>query len=328
MTVHAERHRRAAGASTSWSSSLRRFSGNPSILDGMTTRTKKLALLLTGAVVLSSGAYALGSQSGDGGALASGSTGASGTSAAGTPATVRERRVGFGFGRGGPGGPGPHGDFGLDRLASRLGVSTTALRDALEATLRSKTPEQRRAQLAQELATALGKPAGQVQSALDSALPKPDTVKADLAAALAKELGVDTAKVQAALDKVRDDLRARGGPGGRRDRGDRRDAAVSALASELGIDAAKVRDALDKVRDDVRTRFRDRRGDRRDGLARLATALGVTQEQLRDAFDRVRAQERDAFATDLAQRLNIDAQKVKDVLADLPRFGFGFRRHG
>ena len=41
----------------------------------MTTKTKKLATLLAVAVVLSSGAYALGTQTGDGGALASSSSG-------------------------------------------------------------------------------------------------------------------------------------------------------------------------------------------------------------------------------------------------------------
>ena len=40
---------------------------------------------------------------------------------------------------------------------------------------------------------------------------------------------------------------------------------------------------------------------------------------------KVRTDRMDAFATQLAQRLNISVDKVKDVLDDLPRFG---RRHG
>src|SRR5687767_9569867 len=133
----------------------------------MTTRTKKLATLLTAGVVLSSGAYALGSQAGDGGAVASGTSNA--TSAAGGAAvsnvTGRDR---------GPRGPRRGGDFGLSSLADRLGVSTTALRNALQAVRGSKTPEQWRTELVQALATALGKPAADVQKAVDSVLPARD----------------------------------------------------------------------------------------------------------------------------------------------------------
>jgi hypothetical protein len=74
----------------------------------MTTATKKTAALLGAAVALSSGAYALGSQAGDGGALASGA-GAQG---------------------GSPGDP----------LAERLGVTPAALRAALTDLRADKTP--------------------------------------------------------------------------------------------------------------------------------------------------------------------------------------------
>jgi energy-converting hydrogenase A subunit M len=281
----------------------------------MTTRTKKLAALVTAAIVLASGAYALGSQSGDGGALASGSANSSGRSGgSATSQPVNGARGGRPFGR--------RGDFGLDALATRLGVSTTALRDALQAIRSSKTPEQRRQELIQALATALGKPADQVTSAIDSVLPDRGARRDDFAAALARELGVDTAKVQAALDKLRSDFR-----NGRRDRdrngADRRTAVANALATELGVDAARVRAALDKLKP-ARSDRRDRRDDVRQ---RLATALGVTTDQLETAFDKVRTDARNAFATELAQRLNIDVQKVRDALADLPGRGFG-RRHG
>jgi transcriptional regulator with XRE-family HTH domain len=288
----------------------------------MTTRTKKLAALLTAGVVLSSGAYALGSQSGDGGAVASGtkaSSAASGTSnvsvsnGSATNGPGRGPRGARAFGRG----------FGLDDLADRLGVSEPALRDALRAIRDARTPEQRRTELVQALATALGKPAADVQRAVDAVLPDRGDRRADLSAAIARELGVDAAKVQAALDTLRrqrgDRDRDRSGPGRR---GDRRDALVDAIASSTGADAARVRAALDKVLAANRPDRRDRRGDARQ---RLATALGVTTDQLETALDKVRTDQRNAFATALAQRLNIDVQKVQDALQDLPRRGG--RRH-
>jgi transcriptional regulator with XRE-family HTH domain len=274
----------------------------------MTTRTKQVAILLGAAVVLSSGAYALGSQAGGGGALARDAA-ESGSGAAATQ-QVSDRGTARGFDRHGRFG------FGLDALASRLGVSPTALRDALQAIRTSRTPEQRRSELVQALATALGKPADQVKAAVDSVLPDRGARKDDFAAALAKELGVDTAKVRAAFDNLRQAFRD-----GRRRGADPRDAVVNAIASATGADPAKVRAALQKLRDTVRGERR--RGD--DIRARLATALKVTPDQLDVALDKVRTQQRDAFATELAHRLHIDVQKVKDALPD---FRFGGRRHG
>ncbi len=285
----------------------------------MKTRTKKLAILLTVGVVLSSGAYALGSQAGNGGALASGSnTSASGSGSASNVSDRHGGRPGF------RGGPGP----GFGDLATKLGVSETALRTALEAVRDSKTPDQRRAELTQALATAIGKPADQVTSALNSVLPdKPDRdkVRGDFAADLAKALGVDVAKVQAGLDKARQDFQGQG----RQGRRDNLDTVVNDIASATGVDAAKVRSALQDLRPkpgDRRDR-RDRRDRGDDIRQKLATALGVTTAQLDAAFDKVRTQARDQFATELAQKLNIDPQKVKDALPDRGGFGFG-RRHG
>src|SRR3954470_5041941 len=216
----------------------------------MNTRTKKLAVLLGVGVVLSSGAYALGTQSGDGGALASGSNAAA-SGAAPTVASDRRGPGRAGFRRGGA---------GLDDLATKLGVSETALRSALVAIRDAKTPDQRRAELTQALATALGKPADQGTSALNSVLPatteRPRGVRGDFAADLAKALGVDAAKVQAGLDKARQDFRD---GNGNRDRGGRRggfDTVVNDIAAATGVDAAKVRSALQDLRPN--------RGDRRD----------------------------------------------------------------
>jgi hypothetical protein len=294
----------------------------------MKTRTKQLAIILLSGVVLASGAYALGSQSGGGGALASGANasaaggpGATNVSDGQGPRTVRGVRRGA-------------RDFGLDALAQKIGVSTTALRDALQAMRQSKTPQQRRTEAIQALATALGKPVDQVTSAVSSVLPDRGAggrrFADDFAATLAKALGVDQAKVQAGLDKARQDLQANRGNGNRdrrdRDRGALRDTLVADVAAATGVDAAKVRSALQDLRPD-RGQRRDR-GDRRDARdqvrQKLATALGVTTDQLDAAFDKVRTQARDQFATDLAQRLNVDPQKVKDALAALPGPG---RRH-
>src|SRR4029078_2336792 len=98
-----------------------------------------LATLLAVAVVLTSGAYALGSPAGGGGALASSSGRAhsSGSPAAGAPNVSTS---------GGP-GRGVRGDrfrFGFDNLAQKLGVSTTALQNALKAIRDEEQPGQRK----------------------------------------------------------------------------------------------------------------------------------------------------------------------------------------
>ena len=55
-----------------------------------------------------------------------------------------------------------------------------------------------------------------------------------------------------------------------------------------------------------------------------------SQAKLKAALDKVKAagqQERDAFAKELADRLNIDVQKVEDALTDLRPPRFGGRHH-
>ena len=296
----------------------------------MRTRTKKLAILLAVAVVLTSGAYALGSQAGGGGALASssGSANASGNTGVGAS------NASTGGARGGHGG---QFRFGFDNLAQKLGVSTTALQNALKAIRDEKTPEQRKTEAIQAFAAALGKPVDQVTSAVNSVLPdhgpgKPGDRRGDFAAALAKALGVDQAKVQAGLDKARQDLgkdRPDRNGGHRFDRGAFESTVVNDIASATGVDAAKVRSALQSLRPKAGD-HRDRRGARDDIRQKLATTLGVTTAQLDAAFQKVATQARDQFATELAQKLNIDVQKVKDALPDVRGgFAFGFgRRHG
>src|SRR3954469_12878199 len=243
----------------------------------MKTRTSQLAIVLLAGVVLASGAYALGSQSGGGGAVAAGANASAPSGPGAThvadrqgPRTVRDLRRGA-------------RDFGLDALARKIGVSPTALRDALKSIRQAKTPRQRRTEAIQALATALGKPVDQVTSALNSVLPdrpaRDRRFRDDFAAALAKALGVDRAKVQAGLDKARPDLRADRGNRNRdrrdRNRGALRDTLVDDIASATGVDAAKVRSALRDLRPDRGTR-RERRDAHEDVRQKLATALGVT----------------------------------------------------
>lgn len=278
----------------------------------MKTTTKRLAILLLAGIVLASGAYAAGSQSGGGGALASGSNASAGNAASGT--SVADRR-GPGSVRGLRRGA---RDLGLDALARKLGVTTATLGDALRAIRDETTPQQRRDQAIRALATALGKPVDQVTGAVDSVLPARGAGAGRFgdafAAALAKALGVDRAKVQAGLDDARRDLRAG------RDRRAFPDTLVGDVAAATGVDAARVRAALRSLRPG-RGHRRDGRGDIRP---KLATALGVTTARLDAAFATVRAQARERFATELAQKLGVDVQKVEDALASLPGPG---RRH-
>jgi transcriptional regulator with XRE-family HTH domain len=262
----------------------------------MTRGKRTTALALAGAVALASGAYALGSQVGDGSAAAA--------NAATGPGYGPPPGAGPGWRGGGPGER-------LNDLADRLGVSEDALRTAL-----NDLAKDHRDDIAQKLADALGIDVAKVQSAFDNlrpqrdARPPHDERRDDFAKALATQLNLGEAKVKAALDKQRDH---RGDP--------------SALADALGVSTAKLRQALANV-------FRDHRPGPRGGPGRpgfgpgedaLAKALGVTPAKLRAAFEKLRDEKRDELADALAKKLNIDAAKVKDALDDAAPFGFGHR---
>jgi len=260
----------------------------------MTRGKRTTTFVLAGAVALASGAYALGSQAGDGDAVAA-KTQSQTAPPYGPP--------GRGFGH----PPGARPD--LSALANRLGVKEADLRAALE-DLRPDRPD-RRDQLAQGLADALGIDVAKVNQAFDKLKAKRDDRKDDFAAALAEKLGLSTAKVQSALDAQRDH---RGDPG--------------ALADALGVSPQKLRDAFAALwRDHGPRGARDHR--RGPAPAALAKALGVTPAQLKAAFDKLEkahqddiAKLRDQFAQRLADRLHIDVAKVKDALDDFaPPFG-------
>ena len=285
----------------------------------MTPRTKKTAAALSGALVLASGAYALGSQAGDGSALAGSTPNAAQT-------------AGYGFGA----GPGHRGFRGGPRealadAAKQLGVSE----DKLLAALRKLRDEKRdkvddlRSAFAKSLAAELGIPEAKVESALDKRVDerkggrklKRDGHRGDIRDAfadqLATELGVDKAKVRSALDEVHK-------VGGPRDLG--------ALATELGVTEAKLRAALQSVRPGrpggpAAPGF-DRRGHRDEKLNALAKDLGVSQAKLQAALkgirDDLKAQRDkaiDEFAADLAKELGVSKAKVDDVIDSLGHHG-------
>jgi hypothetical protein len=289
----------------------------------MTPRTKKTAAALSGALVLASGAYALGSQTGDGQALAGQNANAA-------------RQGGYGFGYG-P-GPGKHGFRGGPRqdladAAKKLGVS----QDKLLAALKNLRDDRKgkiddlRDAFAQALAKQLGIPESKVESALDKRAGdrqggrklKRDGRRGDMRAALAKQLaaklGTTEAKVRAALD-----AQHKAGLPGPPD--------LSALATKLGVSEAKLRDALQSLRPGPggpgpRPGF-DRRGARDEKLGALAKDLGVSQAKLKTALkgirDDLKAQRDkaiDGFAADLAKELGVPKSKADDVIDSLGHHG-------
>ena len=115
----------------------------------MTPRSKKTAAALSGALVIASGAYALGTQTGDGTALAGGTLT---TSNAGAPPA----RAG--------------GPRDLSGIAAQLGVTEAKLRAAFEK-LRDEFEKQRDARkdaFAAELAGKLGISEAKVKEVMDS----------------------------------------------------------------------------------------------------------------------------------------------------------------
>jgi DNA-binding MarR family transcriptional regulator len=185
----------------------------------MTSSKQTAALAVAGAVALASAAYALGTQTGDGSAAAAGAKQAAPPAAPGRPGFFRERRP------------------DLSALATRLGVSTSALRQALDE-LRPTHRREIRDDLAKKLADALGIDVAKVAAALDKlrATRHERHGLHDLAAALAKQLGVTQAKLRAAFETLRAD----------REKAfqQRRDAFAEQLAGKLGLDVAKVKAAL------------------------------------------------------------------------------------
>jgi hypothetical protein len=148
---------------------------------------------------------------------------------------------------------------------------------------------------------------------------------------LADTLGVDADKLGDALRDFHD-----------QEHTERRDEFATKLAGALDLPAERVTAALEKVHDRLEPRF-ERRGERGDAgpaerprirhawlpLRQLASELDVTRAELRKALSDVRPdradiedrfkQHQQELAEFLAERFDLDVEKVTDALADLPR---------
>jgi hypothetical protein len=275
------------------------------MLGAMTPRSKKTAAALSGALVLASGAYALGTQAGDGAALA------------GQNSSPSARQAGpFGPGRM---HPGPRPD--LSGIADRLGVTEDKLRAALEDLRPDRgAKDEHHAALAKALAAELGLSTDKVTAALEKVRPDRKVIRRERRGdrlqrfddALASKLGVDAAKVRSAFDE----LKAGGRRGGPPDLGD--------VASKIGVSEAKLRAALADLRPGGPGRIHRLRGPGPGGpavVSALAKELNVSPAKLRAAMRKIRAElvkqkeaERDAFITKLAAKLGISEAKVKEVI--------------
>ena len=246
----------------------------------MRSPRKTTTLIVVGAAGLASAAYGLGTQIDGGSASAARDSSAQG-----------DWRYGS-----------RDGGADLDALAEKLGVTAAQLRDAFADFHADKRGDGRDA-FASALAEALGKPAAEVEQALDSLHERRLT---RFATKLADALGVDAADVKAALEELKDD--------DSREFGD----FPADLAEKLGLEAADVEDALRELRPD------EMRGDRHGmSLRRLAAALDVTRAELRKALREMqsgadeRFEERRAELVEfLAERFNLSKEKVEDALPD------------
>lgn len=263
----------------------------------MRRQRRTTIIVVGGALAIASVGYGLGTQAGDGTAVADNTAteqDGGGAERGGAPP--------FGFDRGAP--------PGLSALAGKLGVDPNQLATALRA-YHDQNEANRRDDFAAKLANALGISSAKVKSAFDGLQQQRE---GRFAARLADALGVDAARVRAALDKLRGD--GPPSPGGPHSPGE----LAQKLADELGVDASDVRAALMKVRPFDGPSHHGHR----DGampLRQLAHALGVSRADLRGAFRQLRAgaendwkQERQGLAKFLADRFNLDLSRVQDAL--------------
>jgi hypothetical protein len=262
----------------------------------MRRQRRTTIIVVGGALAIASVGYGLGTQAGDGTAIADNTASeqdGSGAERGGAPPLPFER------------GAPP----GLSALADKLGVNTSALMGALR-DYHDQHEADRRDEFAATLAKALGVSTDKVKSAFDGLHARRED---RFAAKLATALGVDADKVKAALDKLESDRPQSPGDFAQK------------LADELGLDASDVRAALMKIRPFDGPGF-DGPGRGHHGrampLRQLARALGVSRADLRDAFRQLRAgvendwkQEQQALAKFLADRFNLDLSKVQEALA-------------
>ena len=199
----------------------------------MPTQRKTSIIVVGGALAVASAAYGLGTQAGDGTAVADSQNG--------------ERGARVALDRGGP--------CGFSGLADDLGVDKTKLEEALR-DFRSSHDDGARADFAADLAAALGISADKVRSAFDKLhqqredrfedhMGRPDLPPPPGGArfhfgpplrGLAKELGVTRSELRKALREV-------GEKAGDRAEAQRKELAEF-LADRFDLDVAKVLDAL------------------------------------------------------------------------------------
>ena len=216
-------------------------------------RRRTSIIVVGGALAIASVGYGLGTQAGDGNAIADSATQDGGS---------QERHLGPGpaFERGAP--------PGFSALATKLGVDADKLAQAMRDFHESQEAD-RRDEFTNKLAKALGISSDKVKSALDGLNQRRED---RFAGRLADALGVDADKVQSALEKLKDNGPVRFGDFAQK------------LADELNLDVSDVRAALMKVRPFHEERRGGRHRDDAAPLRQLATALGVSRAELRAAF--------------------------------------------
>jgi transcriptional regulator with XRE-family HTH domain len=268
----------------------------------MRPQRRTTVIVVGGALAIASVGYGLGTQANDGTAIADNATEQDGSS------PDRGGRPLLPFERGAP--------PGFSDLADRLGVNVNQLARAMR-DFHDQHDADRRDELAAALAKALGISTDKVESAFNRLHgdrgPRfgdrdEDAAhrEARFASRLANALGANVDDVKAALDKLKGDGPVRFGEFAQK------------LADELGLDVSDVRAALIKIRP-----FHDGPHRGRDmPLRQLAAALGVSRADLRAAFSELRQsavngweQHQKELAQFLADRFNLDVNKVSDALA-------------
>jgi biotin operon repressor len=253
-------------------------------------RSRTSIIVVGGALAIASVGYGLGTQAGDGNAIADSATLDGGS---------QERHLGPGpaFERGAP--------PGFSALATKLGVDADKLAQAMRDFHESQEGD-RRDEFTNKLAKALGISSDKVKSALDGLQQRRED---RFAGRLADALGVDADKVKAALAKLKDN-----GPVPFGD-------FAQKLADELNLDVSDVRAALIKVRPFHEERRGGRHRDDAAPLRQLATALGVSRADLRAAFRQLQRgaengweEHQKELAQFLAKRFNLDVNRVSDAL--------------
>jgi transcriptional regulator with XRE-family HTH domain len=254
----------------------------------MRPQRRTTVIVVGGALAIASVGYGLGTQAGDGNAIADNATEQDGGS------QDRGGRPLLPFERGAP--------PGFSDLADRLGVDVNQLMRAMR-DFHDQHDASRRAEFTNALADALGVSREKVESAFGGLHQRRED---RFAARLADALDADVDDVKAALEKLEDE-----GPV-------QFPQFASKLADELGLDVSDVRAAL------IKSRPFDDLPHRRSALPlrQLSTALGVSRNDLRAAFRELRRsavngweQRSKELAQFLADRFHLDVDKVSDALA-------------